>query len=141
MTMIAEEERRMISRRTEDALAAVKRRGVKLDGYRAASKLTAKARKGGQEVNTRIAAYVSPVIAELQAAGATSLRAIPAGLNARGVENGTELWRADLPAGGQATPMTYVTGGRQYLVVAAGGHNRLGTTRSGAIVAFALPEK
>ena len=108
----------------------------------AASKLTAKARKGGQEVNTRIAAYyVSPVIAELQAAGATSLRAIPAGLNARGVENGTELWRADLPAGGQVTPMTYVTGGRQYLVVAAGGHNRLGTTRGGAIVAFALPEK
>jgi quinoprotein glucose dehydrogenase len=56
------------------------------------------------------------------------------------VENGTELWRADLLAGGQATPMTYVTGGRQYLVVAAGGHNRLGTTRGDAIVAFALPE-
>jgi quinoprotein glucose dehydrogenase len=57
------------------------------------------------------------------------------------VENGTELWRADLPAGGQATPMTYVAGGRQYLVIAAGGHNRLGTTRGDAIVAFALPEK
>ena len=57
------------------------------------------------------------------------------------VENGTELWRADLPAGGQATPMTYVTGGRQYLVIAAGGHNRLGTTRGDAIIVFALPEK
>ena len=67
-------ERRKISRRTKDALAAAKRRG--------ASKLTAKARKGGQEANTRIA-YVSPVIAELQAAGATSLRAIAADLNAR----------------------------------------------------------
>ena len=48
--------------------------------------------------------------------------------------------RADLPAGGQATPMTYVACGRQYLVVAAGGHNRLGTTRGDAIIAFALPK-
>jgi quinoprotein glucose dehydrogenase len=37
--------------------------------------------------------------------------------------------------------MTYVAGGRQYLVVAAGGHHRLGTTRGDAIIAFALPEK
>ena len=57
------------------------------------------------------------------------------------VESGVELWRADLPAGGQATPMTYVAGGRQYLVIAAGGHNRLGTTRGDAILAFALPER
>jgi glucose dehydrogenase len=56
------------------------------------------------------------------------------------VESGSELWRADLPAGGQATPMTYVARGRQYLVIAAGGHNRLGTTRGDSIIAFALPE-
>ena len=53
--MIAEEERRMISRRTNDALAAAKRRGVKL-GVNRASKLTAKARKAGQDANAGIAA-------------------------------------------------------------------------------------
>jgi len=36
--------------------------------------------------------------------------------------------------------MTYVTGGQQYLVIAAGGHNRLGTTRGDSIIAFALPD-
>ena len=75
----------MISRRTNDALAAAKRRGVKLGGYRAGSKLTAKARKAGQDTNARIAVECSAVIAELRAAGATSLRAIAAGLNDRGI--------------------------------------------------------
>lgn len=52
---------------------------------------------------------------------------------------GRELWRARLPAGGQATPMTYVFKGRQYVVIAAGGHAKSGTKRGDAVLAFALP--
>ncbi|MGH7471421.1 MAG: pyrroloquinoline quinone-dependent dehydrogenase [Longimicrobiales bacterium] len=51
---------------------------------------------------------------------------------------GKELWSAALPAGGKATPMTYLgTDGRQYVVIAAGGGGRFGP--GDAIVAFALP--
>ena len=56
------------------------------------------------------------------------------------VASGEELWRADLPAGGQATPMTYQVDGRQFVVIAAGGHPALGTTPGDAVVAFALPD-
>ncbi len=60
-------------------------------------------------------------------------------LRAFDVATGAELWQARLPAGGQATPMTYVAGGRQFVVIAAGGHTRLGTRLGDAVVAFALP--
>jgi quinoprotein glucose dehydrogenase len=53
--------------------------------------------------------------------------------------DGAELWRARLPAAAIATPMTYVWHGRQYVVVAAGGHGEMGVATSDAIVAFALP--
>ena len=100
MAMVAEEEGRMISERTKAALAAARRRGVQLGGYNKNPKLTAQARKAGQEANARIAtersAVIRPAIAELQAAGATSLRAIAAGLNERGIPTarGTESWSA-----------------------------------------------
>lgn len=55
------------------------------------------------------------------------------------VETGRELWRASLPAGGKATPMTYEAGGRQYVVIAAGGGDVFGA--GDAIVAFALPRR
>jgi quinoprotein glucose dehydrogenase len=62
-------------------------------------------------------------------------------LRAFDVESGEELWRGRLPAGGQATPMTYRgRDGRQFVVVAAGGHGRGGTTLGDHIVAFALPK-
>jgi quinoprotein glucose dehydrogenase len=62
-------------------------------------------------------------------------------LRAFDVETGAELWRQRLPAGGNANPMTYhAANGKQYLVIAAGGHGKLGTRRGDWVVAFALPD-
>ncbi|HLB84476.1 MAG TPA: hypothetical protein VJK00_07080, partial [Steroidobacteraceae bacterium] len=63
-------------------------------------------------------------------------------LRAFDLRSGKELWKGRLPAGPQATPMTYRVrpDGRQYVVIAAGGHKYLGTTLGDAVVAFALPE-
>lgn len=53
---------------------------------------------------------------------------------------GKQLWRARLPAGGQATPMTYEgSDGRQYLVVVAGGHGSTHTKAGDSVIAYALP--
>ncbi|KAB0269120.1 glucose/quinate/shikimate family membrane-bound PQQ-dependent dehydrogenase [Microvirga brassicacearum] len=57
------------------------------------------------------------------------------------VTNGDQLWESRLPAGGQATPMTYTgTDGRQYLLVVAGGHGSLGTRAGDYVIAYALPK-
>ena len=63
-------------------------------------------------------------------------------LRAFDVENGDELWKARLPGGPQATPMTYRLrpDSRQMVVIAAGGHETAGTDTGDALVAFALPE-
>ena len=57
------------------------------------------------------------------------------------ITTGEELYKARLPAGGQATPMTY-TGedGRQYVVVTAGGHGTFGTKMGDYVIGYALPE-
>lgn len=62
-------------------------------------------------------------------------------LRAFDVETGRELWKGQLPASGHATPMTYrTTSGRQYVVIAAGGHAKIDEEPVGdALVAFALP--
>jgi len=54
-------------------------------------------------------------------------------------DTGAELWSFELPAGGQATPMTYTLGGKQYLVIAAGGHGKLDTKQGDYVLAFTLP--
>ncbi|HXG66552.1 MAG TPA: pyrroloquinoline quinone-dependent dehydrogenase [Blastocatellia bacterium] len=62
-------------------------------------------------------------------------------LRAFDIETGKEIWKGQLPASAQATPMTYKVkeGGKQYVVIAAGGHGKLGTKRGDYVVAFALP--
>ena len=55
-------------------------------------------------------------------------------------DTGKALWSTELPASAHATPMTYQFKGRQYVVIAAGGHAKLSEERQGdAILAFALP--
>lgn len=62
-------------------------------------------------------------------------------LRAFDTATGRELWKGRLPAGGQATPMTYRMNetGKQFVVIAAGGHGKLGTKLGDSLVAFALP--
>jgi len=59
-------------------------------------------------------------------------------IRAFNTDNGEMLWQAMLPAGGQATPMTYELNGKQYVVIAAGGHGKLGTKLGDYIVAYSL---
>ena len=62
-------------------------------------------------------------------------------LRAFDIDTGAELWKGRLPAGGQATPMTYRVrpDGKQFVVIAAGGHGKIGTKLGDSLVAFALP--
>ncbi len=64
-------------------------------------------------------------------------------LRAYDIGNGRELWSATLPAVAAATPMTYVSSrtGRQYVVIAAGGHYGIPGPPGGAVLAFALPQR
>ena len=61
-------------------------------------------------------------------------------LRAFDVSSGKELWSESLPAAAHALPMTYVAGGRQYLVIAAGGHDRMHTTMGDYVLAFTLSD-
>ena len=58
-------------------------------------------------------------------------------------ETGTVLWETRLPYGGQAIPMSFQSGGRQIVIIAAGGYGRIPIPGNlgDSLVAFALPEK
>ena len=59
-------------------------------------------------------------------------------IRAYAVGNGRELWRAQLPSGARATPMTYVArDGRQYVVISAGGNEEFG--KGDYVVAYRAP--
>ena len=60
-------------------------------------------------------------------------------LRALSTVTGVELWRGRLPTSGNATPMTYLYAGRQYVVIYAGGSSRSGVPLDDKLIAFALP--
>lgn len=63
-------------------------------------------------------------------------------LRAYDLSSGEVVWKARLPAGAQATPMTYAgADGRQYVVITAGGHGALGTRYGDYTLAYALPRR
>lgn len=53
-------------------------------------------------------------------------------------QTGKVLWETELPAGGHATPISYSLDGKQYVVIAAGGHGRLRTKMGDFVVAYSL---
>jgi quinoprotein glucose dehydrogenase len=60
-------------------------------------------------------------------------------LRAYDVDTGRQLWFGALPASAQSTPMTYSINGKQYVVICAGGHGKVGNKMGDSVVAFALP--
>ena len=55
-------------------------------------------------------------------------------------DTGKQLWETELPASGNATPISYQgADGKQYVVIAAGGHGNLGSKLGDSMVAFTLP--
>lgn len=61
-------------------------------------------------------------------------------LKAFDTANGNEIWRGKLPTSARATPMTFASpGGKQFVVIAAGGHDLPGNDQSDSLVAFAIP--
>jgi quinoprotein glucose dehydrogenase len=61
-------------------------------------------------------------------------------LRAYDVTSGRQLWQGRLPAGGQATPMTYMADdNKQYVVMVAGGHGSVGTKPGDYVIAYTLP--
>jgi DNA invertase Pin-like site-specific DNA recombinase len=99
LAAMAEHEGEMISTRTKQALAAAKKRGVKLGGYRG-FKPNAKMHKASaaalEKRTAERVALLKPIIQDIQATGVTKLSHIAAALNERGIptSRGEGEWTA-----------------------------------------------
>ena len=98
MAVVAQAERKMISQRTRAALAAAKTRGVKLgkpENLRNQMMGCANGRATRTRAAINRAGDLLPIIADIRAGGAASLRAIAAELNSRGIPTAREgQWSA-----------------------------------------------
>jgi len=95
--VFAQHEREEISRRTREALAAAKARGVQLGSPRARETIRAAREKRIKAADRKALEFYWPLIASIQAAGLTTLRDVAGALNARGIPS---------PAGRQWHPTT-----------------------------------
>jgi DNA invertase Pin-like site-specific DNA recombinase len=98
MAVVAQAERKMISKRTKDALAAAKARGQVLGGKRPGQRIDDDIRAAGRAAQAdrarARAADIAPVIADMRSEGVTSLRTLAKGLEERGITtaNGSAIW-------------------------------------------------
>jgi DNA invertase Pin-like site-specific DNA recombinase len=95
LAAVAEDEARRISERTKAALRAAKRRGVKL-GCPIARKTVVHARAARSRYAKQAAAPMRLVVADIRAAGVSSLTGIALALEARGIKTprGKTVWHA-----------------------------------------------
>ena len=114
MALVAQQEREAVSRRTKEALAVAKERRVRLGNPNGAASLR-RAGKGGAPLRAAIgrnadrhASDLAPVVEDIRGIGITSLGAMAAELNARGMLTRRGRWRptgaamADAHAEGQS---------------------------------------
>ena len=104
-------------------------------------------RTGGVRSEHRQAALGSAALASRSVSGGPmatagglifTAAAIDPHLHAFDADTGREVWKAELPASAQSTPMTYEWQGKQYVVICAGGHGKLKSKMGDSVVAFAL---